>query len=78
MFPPRQSHNLIKKVHERSLKIITDDENSSFETLIQNRKDITVRQRNLQILMIEVYKVIKGEAPSTIKNIYFSEKHSQY
>ena len=76
MFPSRQSHNLINKVHERSLRIITNDENSSFESLIQNKKDITVRQRNLQILMIEIYKVIKGEAPSTIKNIYFLEKHS--
>ena len=53
----------LNKVHERSLRLITNDENSSFETLLQNINDITVHQRNLQILMTEVYKIIKGEAP---------------
>ena len=62
MFSSRQSDNLINKVCERSLRLITNDENSSFETLLQNNKDITVHQRNLQILMTEVYKIIKREA----------------
>ena len=69
MFSSRQSNNLINKVHERSLRLITNDENSSFETLLQNNKDITVHQRNLQILMTEVYKIVKGEAPAITKNL---------
>ena len=76
MFSSRRSNNLINKVHERSLRLITNDENSSFETLLQNINDITVHQKNLQILMTEVYKIIKGEAPAIMKNIYFSGKHS--
>ena len=28
-------------------------------------------QRNLQILMSEVYKTIKGEAPAIMKNVFF-------
>ena len=35
-----------------------------------NNKDITVHQRNLQILMTEVYKIIKGEAPAIMKNLF--------
>ena len=62
MFSSQQSNNLINKVHERSLRFVTNDGNSSFETLLQNNKDITVDQRNLQILMTEVYKFVKGEA----------------
>ena len=42
MFSSRQSNNLMNKVHERSLRLITNDENCSFETLLQNNKDITV------------------------------------
>ena len=64
MFSSRQSKNLISKVHESSLRLITNDQNSSFETLLQNNKDITIHQRDLQILMIEVYKVVNGEAPT--------------
>ena len=70
MFSSRRSENLINKVHERALRLITNDENSSFETLLQNINDITVHQRNLQILMTEVYKIIKGEAPAIMKNLF--------
>ena len=70
MFSSRRSNNLINKVHERSLRLITNNENSSFETLLQNINDITVHQRNLQILMTEFYKIIKGEAPAIMKNLF--------
>ena len=45
MFSSRLSDNLINKVHERSLRLITNDETSlesSFKTLLQNDKDITI------------------------------------
>ena len=70
MFSSRRSNNLINKVHERLLRLITNDESSSFETLLQNINDITVHQRNLQILMTEVYKIIQGEAPAIMKNLF--------
>ena len=61
--------DLINKVHERSLRLITNDENSSFENLLENNIDIKVHQRNLQTLMTDVYKITKGEAPTIIKNL---------
>ena len=70
MFSSRQSNNLINKFHERSLMLVTNDENSSFETLLQNNKDITIHQRNLQIVKTEVYKIVKGEAPAIMKNLF--------
>ena len=70
MFSSRRSNNLINKVHERLLRLITNDESSSFKTLLQNINDITVHQRNLQILMTEVYKIIQGEAPAIMKNLF--------
>ena len=74
MFSSRQSNNLISKVHERSLRFITNDENSSFKTLFQNINDITVHQRHLQILMTEVYKIVKDEAPAIMKTYLFFRK----
>ena len=41
-----------------------------FETLLQNNKDITVHQENLQIIMNEVYKIVKDEAPAIMKKIF--------
>ena len=65
-----QFNSLTNKVHERSLRPITNDENSNVETLLQNNKDITVHQRNLQILMAEVYKIVKGESLTIMKNLF--------
>ena len=45
IFFSRQFNNLISKAHERSSSLITNDENSSFETLLQSNKDITVNQK---------------------------------
>ena len=45
MFYSRQSDNLTNKAHERSLSLITNDENRTFETLLQSNKDITVHQK---------------------------------
>ena len=38
-------------------------------TLLQNNKDITVHQRNLQIIITEVYKIIEGDAPAIMKSL---------
>ena len=75
MFSSRQSSNLINKVHERSLRLITNNQNSSFETLFQNNKDITFNQKNLQILMTEVYDIVKGEALAIMKNLFIFEEN---
>ena len=56
MFHSRKSNNLINKIHERSLRIISDDKESVFHTLRENQNQKTKHQRNLQTLMIEIYK----------------------
>ena len=56
IFYSRKSNNLINKIHERSLRIISDDKESVFHTLQQNQNQKTMHQRNLQMVMIEIYK----------------------
>ena len=70
MFSSQQSNNLVNKVHETSIRLITNGQNSRFEPLLQNNKDITIHQRNLQILMTEVYKIVKEEAPAIMKDLF--------
>ena len=47
MFCSRKSNKHINKIHERSLRIITDYENSNFEDLLKSNNQITVHQRYL-------------------------------
>ena len=44
--------------------------------MLQNNKDITVHQRNLQNLMTEVYKIVKVKAPAIMKNSLIFRKNS--
>ena len=75
MFCFRQSNNFINKVHERALKLIYQD-NCNFEVLLEKQHAFSMHQRNLQVLMTEIYKVVNGIAPSKF-SIYVSLKSTQ-
>ena len=60
MFCSRKSNNLNNKVHEKSLRIVSGDNHSSFKSLLSKYKEIAIHQRNLQVLMTETYKIING------------------
>ena len=63
MFCSRNANDLINKIQERSLRLITNDKTSTFEQLLQANKEITIHQRNLQVLMVEVFKIIVFAPP---------------
>ena len=74
MFCSRNASNLINKIQERSLRLITNDKTSTFEHLLQANNEITTHQRNLQVLMVEVFKIINGFAPPVMEDFFlFSE-----
>ena len=71
MFSSRKSNNLINKEHERSLRIVRGDNDSSFKSLISTCEEITIHQRNLQVLMTEPYKNINGISPPVTKMLLY-------
>ena len=46
MFCSRNANNLINKIQERSLRLITNDKISAFEHLLQTNNEIATHQRN--------------------------------
>ena len=54
MFCSRQSNNLINKVHRRGLRLTYRDEIKHFRQIPKQQNEITIHQRNLQVLMAEV------------------------
>ena len=69
MFSSRKDNNLISRIHERSIQIVSGYNKSNFENLLEKNNKIT-KQRNLQILMVEVYKIINGYAQIIMHNFF--------
>ena len=59
IFCSRTSNSLINKVHERTLRVILNDHESDFETLLQNNNDVCSHHRNIQTLLVEIFKIKK-------------------
>ena len=67
MFHGRGVNNEINHLHERSLRIIYKDNNSSFKELLKKDNSFSVHFKNIQSLAIELFKV-KENLSNTIMN----------
>ena len=66
----RRLNNKINILHERCLRIIYTDKQSSFEELLKKDKSVSIHHQNIRSLAIEMYKVSKGLAPDIFTNIF--------
>ena len=57
MFHSRTMNNKINRLHERTLRLVYNDENLSFQELLNLDNSVTVHQKNLQKLAVEMYKI---------------------
>ena len=73
MMHSRKIENFINRIHERALRLVYGDKNASFEELLERDSSVSIHQRNLQCLAIEMFKILKGFAP-TIMNELFEYK----
>ena len=56
MFHNRALNNRINTIHERALRLVYQNKNLSFSELIELDNAVTIHQRSLQVLLIEVLK----------------------
>ena len=63
MLHSRCNNNKIKHLHERCLRLIYCDKNSSYEELRGKDGSVYIHHRNIQNLAIEMYKVKNKLAP---------------
>ena len=74
MFHSRKLNNCINRIHERALRIIYDDYESSFRDLLNMDNSSTIHERNLKKLALEIFKVKNGYAPEMMKDIFVIEE----
>ena len=70
MFHFREWNYKINKLHYRALKIVYRDYTSSFDDLLIKDKSMKIHHKNIHVLAIEMFKVLKGISPKFMKNIF--------
>ena len=75
MFHNRNINTRINNLHFRALRMVYREETSTFEELLERDGSVTIHQRNLQFLAIEMFKVKKGLAPIFMNEIFPKNKN---
>ena len=77
MFHSRTRNNRINKIHEGALRIVYNDINT-FDELLKRDGSVTVHERNIQALAIELYKTCNGISPDILHEIFQLNESSIY
>ena len=70
MFYSRKSNNKTNLLHERVLKMIYNNQISSFQELLEEDNSFTVHHFNIQSLAIDMFKVINNIAATIIDDLF--------
>ena len=70
MFCGRQMNNRINHIHERSLRLVYDDYSSSFNELLIKDNSVSIHHRNVQLVAIEMYKIVNDISPPFMREIF--------
>ena len=68
MLDSRTLNNRINNIHERALRLTYKDNKSSFKQLVEKDHSVIVHQKNLQVLVTEIFKVTNNLAPDIMKD----------
>ena len=70
MFHSRKMNSKINRLHERAPRIAYKDYSSSLATLLEKDRSVTIHEKNMQLLMTEMFKTINNLNPSFMNEIF--------
>ena len=65
-------------IHERSLRIIYNDKQSSFTELLNKDNSVSIHIRNIQRLAIEMVRFYNGLSPPLMNNLFKLKAENPY
>ena len=78
MLHSRCNNNKIKHLHERCLRLIYCDKNSSYEELLEKDQSDSIHHRNIQNLTREMYMVKNELVPMITANVFTTIPENHY
>ena len=74
MFHSSKLNSRVNKLHERSLRMVYRDYASLFTELLEQNKSTTMRNRNVQLLVTELFKAKNGLLPPFMNKVFVEQK----
>ena len=77
MFHSRAMEHRINRIHERTLRPIYPNQHQlTFKKLLEKKRTVSIHQRNLQTLTIEIYKAKNKISPEVVNSLFeFTNKN---
>ena len=75
LFTSLYLNNALNNIHERALRLICNDHEKLFNSILTESNLKTINQKNLEFLEIEIYKFKNGLSPPVINVIFFSKQN---
>ena len=72
MFTSRYLNNALNSIHERALRLIYNDYKLPFDRLLEDNKQKSIHQKNIESLAIEIYKFRGGLAPPIMSDLFIT------
>ena len=70
MFCSRDINRKINHIHERALRMVYMDYSNTFANLLKRDGSVTIHQRNIQLVAIEMFKVKNDLCPVIMKSLF--------
>ena len=77
MLHGQKNNNKIKHLHERCLRLIYSDKKSSYENLLEKDNSVSMHQKNIQALAIEMFKAKHNLCPEVTGEIFMETTNNQ-
>ena len=77
MFSSKAANKEINRTQKRALRVLHKDKDASFDTCLQRGPDTTIHVKNLQKLMLEIFKPLNLLNPAYLWD-FFSTKEVEY
>ena len=78
MLYSRKNNDKIKHLQERYLRLNHSDKKSYYENLLEKDNSVSIDQKNIQVLAIEMVKVKQKLCPEITGDIFMERKNNQY
>ena len=75
MLHSRILNNRFNKIHKRALQVVYNDNVSTFEEMFQKDDSVTIHEKNIQPLSIELFSVL-NVLPQNLWMIFFRQEKS--